>query len=418
MKQKYYYKLFFIIGLLIVASKLLVSQTQQKVIIISNIVGTLVDSTEKVSYDLFPEYPDEVFRAAQFFKLADGKKEALIYLRNGEKEKKIITEETYREYQKQINKRVIKYHEIDTSYVYSIRLIDETTLHGRFLEIKEKEIIFETNYLGIYTIAKIKILNIEKVMSISDSKSRRWFVNPHDTRHFFAPTARSLQKGEGYFQDVYLLLGFVNYGITDNILIGGGISVIPGIGIDEQLLFLNPKVGFQITDNLNLGGGLFYASFPGDNKRQRGGIAYGIGTYGNRENNVTLGLGYGVYNEESFKAPMAMLGGMYRISRRVALVTENWFSTINYEVETWPEHNLEDNLQWDMNMNQEIWVEQYEEPVIEQKNDVPVGIMMYGVRFFSKKLCVDLAFFNVLGDFEDLEFYFPGIPYLDFVVKF
>lgn len=415
MKQKYSSKLFLTIGLLIAASKLLVSQIQPELLMISDIVGPLIDSAERVTYYLFPEYPDEDFKAAQFFKLADGTIDLKVYLKNGTTENKTISKEKFNEYRTQINKKIVHYDEIDTSYVYSIRLIDETVLYGKFMEIKEREIIFETNYLGIYTIPKIKIIDIEKGMSINDSQSQRWFSNPHDTRHFFAPTARSLQKGEGYFQDVYLLLGFLNYGITDNILIGGGMSIIPFLDIDEKLFFLNPKVGFQVKDNLNLGGGIFYASFPGDDKRNRAVIGYGIGTYGSKENNVTLGLGYGTAGAEDIQTPLVMLGGMYRISRRAALVTENWFMVLDYKLE----HDDDQEFRfWDYNEQEIRWDDSNYEPTYEQKTNEPTALISYGIRFFSEKLCVDLGFFNVLGDFEDIDIYIPGIPYLDFVVKF
>jgi hypothetical protein len=420
----------------------LFSQTQKKVVIISNKVGTYIDSAEKVNYYLFPEYTPNEFKTARFLERDDGNYEVVIYKSNKEKDLIQLSDKKYKEIQKQINKKEVRYNEIDTSYVYSIFLIDETILKGIFKEISTDSVVIETSYLGIHSLSKSKILKIEKMMSIKDSQSRRWFDNPHESRHFFAPTARNLKKGEGYFQDVYIIFGFVNYGITDNILIGGGTSIIPGIGLENQVFFLNPKLSFQVKENLYLGGGVFYGNFPNNeydevtnreqHSRQGAFIAYGLGTLGNRENNITLGIGYLNFKEASINKPIVMLGGMYRISRRAALVTENWFSIINYEYEKdaveWEDINWEEyaylEIFDDLNGRHENLIMEYpfeENTRTIKKENVPAGITMYGVRFFSEKMCVDVGFFNILGKFEDmdeLKFYFPGIPYLDFVVKF
>ncbi|KAF5434981.1 hypothetical protein C5S36_04075, partial [Candidatus Methanophagaceae archaeon] len=265
MKIKHNCSIFFFIGLLLSAPNLIVAQNLPEVIIISDNVGPLIDSTERAAYCLFPEYLSENFNSAQFFKLYDDKIEVVIYLKNNKTYKKIISQELFTEYQKQINKRIINYNKADTSFIYSVLLLDETKIYGTFEEIKEKEIVLITNYSDTLIIPKIKILKIEKKMSISDSKNSRWFENPHDTRHFFAPTARSLQKGEGYFQDIYLFIAAGNYGITDNITIGGGFSIVPFIDIDDQIFFLTPKIGFQLKEKFSLGGGVLYANTPAVN---------------------------------------------------------------------------------------------------------------------------------------------------------
>ncbi len=417
MKGRCFKKQLVIIVFLLAFSQLIVSQNIHKVIVISDLVGTLIDSTERVKHALFLEYSDEDFQAAQFFQLSDSEKEIRIYLKNGEIASKIISDEVFTEYQKQINRKIINYNEIDTSFVYSIMLFDETVLYGRFLEIKEREVVFETNYLGLFTIPKNRVLDVEKSMSASDFQNQLWFPNPNDTRHCFAPTARSLQKGEGYFQDIYLFLGFVNYGVTNNISIGGGVSFVPFMDIEDQLLFLNPKIGFQVNDKINLGGGIFYASGPtfdddedDDKQRSRAGIGYGIGTYGSKENNATLGIGYGAIDGKAAKSPIVMLGGMYRISRRIALVSENWFAVIDFKKE------IDDDQEY-MFWNYQSQHIDYES-IYEQKYNEPTAIISYGVRFFSEKICVDLAFLNILGEIGPQQLFIPGIPYLDFVIKF
>lgn len=70
---------------------------------------------------------------------------------------------------------------------------------------------------------------------------------------------------------------------------------------------------------------------------------------------------------------MVMFGGEKRLSRRMAVVTENWI------------------------------LPGVDDPLIS-----------YGIRFMGEKLSVDLALVNTLGEHA----IFPGIPYINFVVKF
>ena len=47
-------------------------------------------------------------------------------------------------------------------------------------------------------------------------------------------------------------------------------------------------------------------------------------------------------------------------------------------------------------------------------NDDVTSVISYGLRFFGEKLSADLAFWNAPGEIA----VFPGVPYVDFSVKF
>ncbi len=134
-----------------------------------------------------------------------------------------------------------------------------------------------------------------------------------------------------------------------------------------------PKVGLKATENLNLAAGALVIRIPSD-EASTVGILYGVGTYGKPDASITAGLGYGFFDHKVANKPMVILGGEKRISRRMALVSENWIFPIA---------------------------------------DNPL-IVSYGVRFFGEGLSVDLAFMNTIGE----DFLFPGFPYIDFVFCF
>ena len=206
-------------------------------------------------------------------------------------------------------------------------------------------------------------------------KGSYWFPNPNTTRLYFAPTARTLKKGEGYFADYYIFFPSFAVGITDNITIGAGMSLIPGVSIDEQVYFFTPKVGLKATEKMHIAAGALILKFPNidDDDGPIVGILYGVTTFGSTDASLTAGLGFGFMDDEFADKPMVVIGGEKRISRRLSFVSENW--------------------------------------ILPGVDDV---VISYGVRFFGEKLSVDLALVNVLNE----NAIFPGVPYIDFVFNF
>ena len=265
----------------------------------------------------------------------------------------------------------------DTTKTYIIELHDGSRFIGNFLQKDSISIVIKTSSIPKIEIPIQKIKSIEKVDPLNLKNGIYWFPNPNATRYLFSPSAFTLKKGEGYYQNTYLLLNSFNVGITDHISIGGGLEILSTFGEGDPIFFITPKVGFNVVDKFNIGGGVLYASTPsfGSGNRSSLGIVFGIGTYGSIDHNITGGLGWGFVEGEFESRPIITVSGMTRISKKTALVTENWFiPTDNY-----------------------------------------YGIISYGIRFFGEKLAVDLAFIN---NSDIAEIIFIGIPYVDFVVKF
>ena len=263
----------------------------------------------------------------------------------------------------------------DSTQIQVITTQDKSTVMGRILEIREKEVLFKAEF-GVIVIPIAKIVNIEMAPVSALRQGEYWFPNPNATRLFFAPTARMLKKGEGYFADYYLFFPALAYGITDNITIGGGMSLIPWIDFSEQIFYFTPKVGLSATEKFAFGAGALIIKIPGIGKGMKTpflGIVYGVGTYGSPNSSLTVGLGYGFVDDDFAEKPMVIIGGEHRISRRLALVTENWIL-----------------------------------PGVDKPG------ISYGMRFFGERMSVDLALLNTVGKSA----IFPGIPYVDFVFNF
>ncbi|MFC1614313.1 hypothetical protein ACFL5K_03360 [Gemmatimonadota bacterium] len=152
--------------------------------------------------------------------------------------------------------------------------------------------------------------------------------DPNYSRLMFAPTGRTLRKGQGYFSDHYLFFPGITYGFTDQLSLMAGISVLPGGGLSDQLIYLAPRVGIKASDNFALSVGALYVSVADI----AAGIAFGTATIGPPDRNFTAGIGLGYAKEEGEKLnfanhPIIMLGGNIRISNGIALVSENWLFT-------------------------------------------------------------------------------------------
>jgi hypothetical protein len=159
-----------------------------------------------------------------------------------------------------------------------------------------------------------------------------WFPNPNTTRLLFAPTGRMIKKGEGYFSDYMLFFPGVAVGITDRITMGGGLSIFPGGGFDNQLFYLTPKVGIIAREKLNVAVGVLAVKAGLGDDDDDGfdddgdtfGIPYVVSTFGGQKASFTTGIGYGYANGKLADNPAVMIGGDIRLSRRFGLVSENY----------------------------------------------------------------------------------------------
>jgi hypothetical protein len=257
--------------------------------------------------------------------------------------------------------------------VQILTLQDGSTLKGRIIEIGPTEIKYQTD-VGVMTIDIDKIKEVREVPAGSAGEEKGWFENPNTTRLYFGPTGRTLKKGDGYFSDIYLFLPGVAYGLTDNITIGAGMSIVPGVDFKDQVFFFTPKIGVATTAKSSFAiSAIMFALPEVDDESPFVGVLFGTGTFGSSDASISGGVGYGFVDDEFADKPAVMIGGEKRFARRLSFVSENWIF-----------------------------------PGVDQP------LVSYGLRFFGEGLSVDLALFNALGD----DAIFPGIPYVDFVFNF
>lgn len=256
-----------------------------------------------------------------------------------------------------------------------VETTDGNVFTGTLVSEDENRIIVRTSTLGEITIERSRI---RRITEIDDSRMRNgkyWYDNPQSTRYFFAPNALGLPKDKGYYQNVWIFFNNVNYGVSDNFSIGGGIVPMFLFGVGETPVWVLPKVSIPVgSDQFHLAAGAMLGGVVGSGDSDIAGVFYGMGTFGDRDRNLSLGLGYGYSSGEISSTPVITISGMYRANQSIYYISENYFFPGTDEM----------------------------------------GIISFGVRWAPENFAVDFSLFRPLEAGNG----FIGLPWLGVTIPF
>ncbi len=211
--------------------------------------------------------------------------------------------------------------EFQTQFGLMSILIEKIADVSESKEVKEVKPVEETKKVEVAKpVEEVKVVAKAKdEPAAAESSHPGWFPNPNSTRLLIAPNARPLKAGKGYFFDLWIFFPGLAYGITDNISVSGGISIIPGI--DNQFFYFIPKVGFAASDQVDLAASLMIFRIWNET------LYFGLGnmTFGTEDASLTGGLGLAWSEHGMMKKPAGTLGGEYRLAARLSVVGEGWF---------------------------------------------------------------------------------------------
>ncbi len=186
------------------------------------------------------------------------------------------------------------------------------------------QIELSTKNFGVINIQKALIKSITPVKVEQYKDGKVWFANPQSARYFWAPNGYGLKKGEGYYQNVWVMFNQLSYGFNDYFSAGIGTMPLFLFGGMPTPFWITPKVSIPIIKNkLNIGVGAMAGVIVGDEVAFA--IPYGVITYGDKNTNVTFGTGFGIFNEGNMEKPIYTLAGITRISKSSYLLTENYY---------------------------------------------------------------------------------------------
>jgi len=238
-----------------------------------------------------------------------------------------------------------------------VYLEDKSEITGELISESETEIVISSASLGLLTFQRSEIKRIVYL----DARGR--IPNPNPTRYFIGQSAYTHEKGEGYYQNIYGLFNLVSYGLTDRFSVIGGVELV-SLFSGSPILFANAKYGFPVAPKLNAAASVSYITVAGSLADFSAGTVNGLLTYGNKEHHLTVGTGYAFANGEIDSSGILTLGGITRLNKRFAFVTENYILTSGED-----------------------------------------AIISGGLRYIAKKLTIDVIYFE------------GGFPAIDIVLK-
>lgn len=208
---------------------------------------------------------------------------------------------------------------------YYIQTADGNSYRGQILGQDSTGMLFRLEQFGEHRFLKAEIKKLQPINAEQVIDGKYWMENPQSTRYFFSPNAYGLKKGEGYYQNVWVMVNSFAVGVSDYFSIGGGVVPLFLFAGAPTPVWITPKFSIPVArEKFNLGGGALMGTVLGEEDTGFG-ILYGISTLGSRDKNVSLGLGYGYAGGDWARAPLINLNTMIRFGPKGYFISENYF---------------------------------------------------------------------------------------------
>jgi len=257
---------------------------------------------------------------------------------------------------------------VDTVAVVALHLSDGSDLTGRVVAADDTSLTLLTFAGARVTVPRRSIVSWRPQSGRVTAKGFQR-SDPNTSRLFFAPTARTLPQGSGYFTDYYVVFPSVGVGISDRVMVSGGFSIVPG---SDQAVYVAGKVGVVRQPAAAVAFGAFWATVPNESQASLG-MVYAVTTLGSEDHAVTLMAGVPFVTDDVATQPLFIIGGETRIGGGTKLMAEVW--------------------------------------KLPEENDVPA---LFGVRWFGSRLAVGFGLVYVFPNSIDG---WPFIPWVDFSVS-
>lgn len=221
--------------------------------------------------------------------------------------------------------------EQDSTYIFDMK--DGNSYVGKVRVLEENKTYEVITSVGVLTIQQADILTVKKMDTSNFVKGNYWPTNPHSSRYFFSPSGYGLRKGEGYYQNAWIFFNQVSYGFSDYFSMGVGLvpTFLFGAGTEFMPVWITPKFNMPYKNGKGaFGVGSILLGVLGDDEGTAVGLVYGTNTFGTRDKQITLGMGFGYNTDGGFSDyPVFNMSGMIRTGKNWAFVSENYFFTFD-----------------------------------------------------------------------------------------
>lgn len=211
---------------------------------------------------------------------------------------------------------------------HRIETVDGNIYNGTIVEETESIVKLSTK-AGEITINKSTIRRRRIIDSAEMKNGKFWPNNPQSARYFFTPNGYGLEEEQAYYQNVMLFVNQFELGVTENFSIGAGIVPAFIYGVESPIWF-TPNFSIPVVeDKVNVGVGGLFGTVIGLGSEGSFGLLYGNTTFGTRDSNISVGLGWGYAEGDFVSRPTFTVGGITRLGPRIFILGE--FYNINDE---------------------------------------------------------------------------------------
>jgi hypothetical protein len=213
---------------------------------------------------------------------------------------------------------------VDTTS-YEVETKDGNIYLGQILFENDSIVRLRTTNIGDITIQRKNIKSIVQLKGGEIIDGQYWFENPQASRYFWQPNGYGLKKGEAYYQNIWIFWNQVSVGFSDYFSAGAGIVPLFLFGGAPTPVWITPKFSIPVVrDKFNIGTGALMGTVLGEDETGFG-ILYGVTTFGSKDKNFSIGLGYGYAGGDWADAPTITFSGMVRTGENGYFITENYF---------------------------------------------------------------------------------------------
>jgi hypothetical protein len=229
---------------------------------------------------------------------------------------------------------------------------------------------------------------ITNKVSITKAHKKKWFTPLRNTSYWVGPNAFQIDKGEIRYTNYFIVGNIFDLGMTKNLSLKLG-SIITNeiVGIIGLKYSVKATENFRVALNANYGFHLKNDEYVAViNKNVV--VTNLVGTWGSESKNFSVGIMWMPFEYYSdVNMPVVQLGGMKRLSRKVALSFDTYLSSVN-------RYDYYGDI----------------------SSDYIVGTISYGIKLLYPKSHFDAGLFRGLSTYMAVPFPL-GYPYARFTTR-
>lgn len=206
-----------------------------------------------------------------------------------------------------------------------IKTLDGNTYTGTIVETKVDTVYLQTSTLGMLRIPRSEIAVLRNLSASGAEVNDRILLSNAYTRYFFGTNALSLRKGEGYYQNTWVLFHQFSYGISNRLSLGGGLIPLFLFSGTPTPIWGTAKLSLPIgSESFHLSAGTLFGTIVGEDASGVFGFLFSQATLGTEAKNLTVGVGYGFLDGELADRPAITISGTLPLGRKASFISENY----------------------------------------------------------------------------------------------